>query len=893
MLASAVKFFFGSSKRIVPKAVSALQFNKLYQKIVSTQQNKKFVVVIDNLDRCDDKITVDLLGIIQTFMVKENCINILACDDDAIVKHLRRVKGNDYSERDGNEFLSKFFQLTLVIPPFIGENLEKYANELIHSRNVDFSDFVRPILISGAIENPRKINQFLNNAVALYRLAKYKEEDRKLPKGIITKHTDFLVKMIVIRHEWPLFHKALEKDPSLISDANARAKWIQNEKVVKVQIDGLDDFLNKTAYSMVDDDVVRAFLRLNQESYSAESGIEEFAEAVTSNDIPTVTKLFENLNSDMQNQYIKKLQELTDAYADKNNISSLLICTNSIIAILEILKEKQLRGITIALLGRHMSTKLLSELDKYDLSKHNLFSYFEEMAHLHSEPIYDKLLEAVIDEIEINKNLVKQFFKNGQIVCKKIMNKLDVRLTEFMKTDEIATLDFLVELCNSCEWPQINIPKPSSLLTRVIDNIKFDSSEIDNKRISTCISIYNKIHEKERAKYIKHLEVVVKKCSEDSAPLHAPLLESITTVISNFETSPDSLEILCLSLSDSLRFNPDNEQKKAIVELLVKSKSKLINSDRYENIIHESLEAFLETGDLDSMLWFKTLVENSKTNYMDSEQVLHGCFENVKNNDALNNADVLKFILYKTPTSQHMALTEKITQIIETNNLSKYQTILNILAENPADFTAYFISSVISSCKSLSSEMEYPEYLAFDEIIIKLHTRLYPYQVEDIYKRAINLTQSDDPSMQDAGLKLLSAVNDATNSSELIGINELISRAEKFINENNDLARKYLDFILKYSQRLGFAKTDQIADLVKLSLNVDKPALIHDIGLDCASQNIGLMKSVSGHVIKLATGSSDEAVREKCKRLLIDQKDHLLLSEIGQVKELFGESVFD
>ena len=75
----------------------------------------------------------------------------------------------------------------------------------------------------------------------------------------------------------------------------------------------------------VDDDVVTAFLRLNQESYSAESRIDEFSEAVISNDVPTVIKLFESIEVDQQNQYVKKLDDLTNMYAEKNNVSVLLI----------------------------------------------------------------------------------------------------------------------------------------------------------------------------------------------------------------------------------------------------------------------------------------------------------------------------------------------------------------------------------------------------------------------------------------------------------------------------------------------------------------------------------------------------------------------------------------
>jgi len=249
------RLFFSTSKRIIPRTISTFQFNKIYEEIIK-KRKKKLVVVIDNLDRCEDTIAVELLGIIQTFMVKENCINILACDDEAIVTHLKNVKKN-YTNKDGNEFLSKFFQVTIRIPPFIGENLSAYTDKLIKKRSVKFSPFVKPILISGAIENPRKINQFLNIAVALYRLAELKENAGRLQKDSITGNTNFLMKIIVIRHEWPEFYKALESTPDLLNNKKELDVWteaqIKGEKISKEEIDRLKRFLNTTKTSRVKD----------------------------------------------------------------------------------------------------------------------------------------------------------------------------------------------------------------------------------------------------------------------------------------------------------------------------------------------------------------------------------------------------------------------------------------------------------------------------------------------------------------------------------------------------------------------------------------------------------------------------------------------------------------
>ena len=886
-----IQLFLSSSKRITPKTISTLQFNKIYKKLVETQKGKKFIVVIDNLDRCDDKIAVDLLGIIQTFMVEPNCINILTCDDDAIIKHLRGVKGTDYTERDGNEFLSKFFQLTLRIPPFIGENLEKYADKLINKRSITFHDSVKSILISGAIENPRKINQFMNNAVALYRLAKYKEDDGKLTKGIITDHTDVLVKMIIIRHEWPLFHKELEKNPRLLQDAAERQQWTKlNYRQINLQMEGLEKFLDKTMDTKVDDAVISAFLRLNQESYSVEPGIDKFSKAFISNDVPTVKKSFEILDMEQQNQYVKKLVALTNGYADKNDNSVLLNCTYSIITILGILEDESLKSTLILLLKKHLSTKLLGHLGEYVLLHPDLFSYLEDMENESSDLMYSQILVSVINDTKINKDLVNRFFDNGKIISEKTMNRLDHILTKFTSTNEHIVLDYVVELCTKYDWSKINLAKPSQLLSHIINNMKFDSSEIDNKRISTYVSIHDKISEREQERFVEHLRLKTQEYSNPHRIFPTELLELMSSAfIWKSEALLEYLIKLYKSFSESLEHNSDAEQKKIIIKLLIKFESKLNQlspSDKYRINLDESLGVFLKTGDLNTLRWFNTLSENSEIKYLNSEPVLNGYLQNVENT-ALDNVDILKFVLDNTLSDNRGILFTKFAKIIDTGELSKYQTILNILVENPSDHSVETISPVILSCKSLSSKMKHPEYLALDDIIIKLHKSLYHNDVKDIYQRAIKLIQNDDPVMQDDGLNLLSVVNDRTNSF-LVGIKEAIDQAKKFINENNELlACKYMDFIMKYSPRLNKEESKPIGNLIKLSLSEDKSSSIHEMGIRYVDKNIKFMKDAGNNIIKLVT-TSDDNIREMCRIVLVDHKDKLSHAQRKRIKALFG-----
>ena len=889
-LISLIKSFMGSSKRIIPKTVSSLQFQKIYQKLVNTQKGKKFIVVIDNLDRCDDRVAVDLLGIIQTFMVKKNCINILACDDDAIIKHLRGVKGQDYSERDGNEFLSKFFQLTLRIPPFIGENLEKYANELIQNRSITFDNFVKPILISGAIENPRKINQFMNNAVALYHLAKLKEKDKKLPNGIITKHTDFLVKMIVIRHEWPSFHKELEKEPGLINDVEKRKEWIAKSK--DPQIEKLEKFLETTDYSKVDDGAVSAFLRLNQESYSAETGIDEFSNAVISKNVPVVTKLFESIKPEQQNQYMKKLEELTKRPADKND-ASLLICTYSIIAIIDLIKDESQKPITVALLGRHLSGKLLSSLDKFDLSKHNLFRRFEEMQPHFSKPIYEKIISSAFIENEINKTVLEMFFENSETISNDTMSLLTDSFVVYSNLHEQEVLNYIAHIFDSYDWTKIKVPKPRFLLDCLINRIKFDVSEIDNNRINTYIKIHQKISEEEQEKMIEYLASKIQECSSGSQVVFLPLLNMLDSLpIQDDKSLLNSSMMLYKSLSGSLRSNPDHEQKKSIINLLIKFKPKLKGQPGFEDCqdtIHDGLKTFLEEGDQETLTWFNSLAD-SNNEFLHSEVVLQGYLYNMENT-SLGNPDILKFALSNVFLFHRELLIEKISGIVCSDDPAKYQQILKVLTDEPSAFDDNLNRAVISSCKSLSLKMEYPTILEMDTAIVKLYKDLDLDSIESICQRAIELICKDEPSMQDDGLGLLTIINDKTGRwVNLIGIEKSIEMAEKLISENNESAKKYLDFIAKYRSRLDRNMLIKTTDLLKLSFQAGTSANIHNMTLDCILHNPELISSVFEEVIKLAENPYDGTIKEKCRQVLTASKDHLFYHDKKRAEDILDNT---
>jgi len=81
-------------------------------------ENKKFIFFIDDLDRIDPPVAVNVLEILKNIFDLENCIFILAIDYDVVVKGLKPKFGEMTSknEREFRSFFDKIIQLPFSMP---------------------------------------------------------------------------------------------------------------------------------------------------------------------------------------------------------------------------------------------------------------------------------------------------------------------------------------------------------------------------------------------------------------------------------------------------------------------------------------------------------------------------------------------------------------------------------------------------------------------------------------------------------------------------------------------------------------------------------------------------------------------------------------------------------
>lgn len=110
----------------------------------NTDRQKQIIIVIDNVDRCNNEQAYNLLTDIKTFLSNEpyNIIFIIPVDDEALRKHiLGSVKNvTDDCAKEKEEFLRKFFNVAIRIKPHQPTEMYEFAKKLNDKYNLEFSN---------------------------------------------------------------------------------------------------------------------------------------------------------------------------------------------------------------------------------------------------------------------------------------------------------------------------------------------------------------------------------------------------------------------------------------------------------------------------------------------------------------------------------------------------------------------------------------------------------------------------------------------------------------------------------------------------------------------------------------------------------------------------------
>jgi len=152
----------------------------------------RFVILIDDLDRCLPETTIAILECIKNYLTVKNCVFILGLNPGVIYQGIRvKYKG---LEVDGREYLEKILNYSFYVPEpklnkvaeFVTKRFETLVleDEARTKYKAHFAEFGR-ILEECRFNNPRKIKRILNRY--LFFISKNEKDLAKYPNANIVR----------------------------------------------------------------------------------------------------------------------------------------------------------------------------------------------------------------------------------------------------------------------------------------------------------------------------------------------------------------------------------------------------------------------------------------------------------------------------------------------------------------------------------------------------------------------------------------------------------------------------------------------------------------------------------------------------------------------------------
>ncbi|MDR2870444.1 MAG: KAP family NTPase [Deferribacteraceae bacterium] len=166
-----------SSPAAFRKALSEAINKCLEEDKKAGNSNRGFIFFIDDLDRLDPQVAVQILELLKNLFEVDNCIFILAIDYDVVVKGLEPKFGplTEKNEREFRSFFDKIIQLPFTMPvnaynisSYLVEALSGIAyyarkdfDEVINKQNL--LDVLTEMVLLSTGTNPRSVKRLINS----------------------------------------------------------------------------------------------------------------------------------------------------------------------------------------------------------------------------------------------------------------------------------------------------------------------------------------------------------------------------------------------------------------------------------------------------------------------------------------------------------------------------------------------------------------------------------------------------------------------------------------------------------------------------------------------------------------------------------------------------------
>lgn len=222
--------------------------------LAHNEAKRGFTFYIDDLDRIDPPVAVEILELLKNIFDLEKCIFILAIDYDVVIKGLKPKFGEltDKNEREFRSFFDKIIQLPFSMPvasysvdTFLVDALRKiefFTDEELNDRQL--AEQLSEITRLSVGSNPRSLKR-LTNTLALISIIN-EMQARQSGNGrqsLLNKELNFA--LVCMQIAYPYIYNQLTEEPDFKkwNDRIAsRLKLRQLTEAEKDSLDSVDEF---------------------------------------------------------------------------------------------------------------------------------------------------------------------------------------------------------------------------------------------------------------------------------------------------------------------------------------------------------------------------------------------------------------------------------------------------------------------------------------------------------------------------------------------------------------------------------------------------------------------------------------------------------------------------
>lgn len=195
----------------------------------SIQNLDKLVIVIDNIDRCSNDVAYNLLADIKTFLSTEpySIVFVIPVDDAALRKHIvNSSKHSGDCDKDKEEFLRKFFNITIRIKPYNETDMFEFAKQINDKHKLNFKPETLNIASKEYAKNPRRVIQLFNNLLAELNY------DYGMPE-FAQRNETLICCILIIREEFSDYYERVINSPKIFVDASVPENLKKNGELTR------------------------------------------------------------------------------------------------------------------------------------------------------------------------------------------------------------------------------------------------------------------------------------------------------------------------------------------------------------------------------------------------------------------------------------------------------------------------------------------------------------------------------------------------------------------------------------------------------------------------------------------------------------------------------------